>query len=181
MITSQYEDPAQSEAIIADHEEATRFLLDHGGEILMTVPIGVPDDAPRWTLDKFKVAASTLTEIGKRALDMGATMALHPHWGAYVQSPEEIDLIMDLTDPRFYSSLRITAIFTIVTTSIQTVLGVTLALLLNRNIRGEGLVRTLLLIPWLVAAGVLSALPIVIAGLLVQKHLIMGLVSGAGK
>ncbi len=56
-----------------------------------------------------------------------------------------------LADERFYSSLGITAIFTIATTSIQTVLGVTLALLLNRNIRGEGLVRTLLLIPWLVA------------------------------
>jgi len=101
MITSQYEDPAQSEAIIAEHEKATRFLLDHGGEILMTVPIGVADDAPRWTLDDFKVAASTLTEIGKRALDMGATMALHPHWGTYVQSPQEIDLIMELTDPRY--------------------------------------------------------------------------------
>ena len=56
-----------------------------------------------------------------------------------------------LADERFYSSLGITAIFTIATTSIQTVLGVCLALLLNRNIRGEGLVRTLLLIPWLVA------------------------------
>ncbi len=33
----------------------------------------------------------------------------------------------------------------------------------------------------LAAAGVLSALPIVIAGLLVQKHLVMGLVSGSGK
>ena len=54
-------------------------------------------------------------------------------------------------DERFYSSLGITATFTIATTSIQTVLGVSLALLLNRNIRGEGLVRTLLLIPWLVA------------------------------
>ena len=56
-----------------------------------------------------------------------------------------------LADERFYSSLGITAIFTIATTSIQTVLGVTLALLLNRNIPGEGLVRTLLLIPWLTA------------------------------
>ncbi len=56
-----------------------------------------------------------------------------------------------LTDERFYSSLGTTAIFTIATTSIQTLLGVTLALLLNRNIRGEGLVRTLLLIPWLTA------------------------------
>ncbi len=33
----------------------------------------------------------------------------------------------------------------------------------------------------LAAAGVLSATPIVIAGLLVQKHLVMGLVSGSGK
>ncbi|MCY3867313.1 MAG: sugar ABC transporter permease [Chloroflexi bacterium] len=56
-----------------------------------------------------------------------------------------------LADQRFYSSLGITATFTIATTSIQTVLGVSLALLLNRNIRGEGLVRTLLLIPWLTA------------------------------
>ena len=56
-----------------------------------------------------------------------------------------------LADARFYSSLSITAIFTVATTSIQTVLGVSLALLLNRNIRGEGLVRTLLLIPWLTA------------------------------
>ena len=56
-----------------------------------------------------------------------------------------------LMDQRFYSSLHITAIFTVATTSIQTVLGVSLALLLNRNIPGEGLVRTILLIPWLVA------------------------------
>ena len=56
-----------------------------------------------------------------------------------------------LADERFYSSLHITAIFTVATTSIQTVLDVTLAILLNRNIRGEGLVRTLLLIPWLTA------------------------------
>ena len=56
-----------------------------------------------------------------------------------------------LADDRFYSSLSTTAVFTITTTSIQTLLGVSLALLLNRNIRGEGLVRTLLLIPWLTA------------------------------
>ncbi len=56
-----------------------------------------------------------------------------------------------LADERFYSSLGITATFTIATTSIQTVLGVSPALLLNRNIRGEGLVRTLLLIPRLTA------------------------------
>ena len=100
-IRSVYQDPTQSDEIIADHEEATHFLLDHGGEILMTVPIGAPDDAPRWSLDDFKVVASTLNEIGKRTLDMGATMAMHPHWGTYVQSPEEIDLIMELTDPRY--------------------------------------------------------------------------------
>lgn len=100
-IRSEYQDPTQSDEIIADHAESTRFLLDHGGEILMTVPIGAPDDLPRWSLDDFKVAASTLNEIGKRTLDMGATMAMHPHWGTYVQSPEEIDLIMELTDPRY--------------------------------------------------------------------------------
>ncbi len=100
-IRALYQDPTQTEDIIADHEKATRFLIDHGGEILMTVPIGVAETEPRWTLTDFKVAASTLNEIGKRTLDMGATMAMHPHWGTYVQSPQEIDQIMELTDPRY--------------------------------------------------------------------------------
>ena len=100
-IRALYQDPTQTEDIIADHQKATRFLIDHGGEILMTVPIGVAETEPRWTLTDFKVAASTLNEIGKRTLDMGATMAMHPHWGTYVQSPQEIDQIMELTDPRY--------------------------------------------------------------------------------
>ena len=98
---SHYEDPAQTADILADHDESTRFLTALGGDILMTVPRGVGDNEPRWSLEDFKVAASTLNEIGRRALDLGATMALHPHWGTYVQSPEEIDLIMELTDPRY--------------------------------------------------------------------------------
>lgn len=82
---------------------------------------------------------NSVTHWSLTRLDLGQTFIALENYGKL------------LADERFYSSLGITATFTIATTSIQTVLGLSLALLLNRNIRGEGLVRTLLLIPWLVA------------------------------
>jgi inosose dehydratase len=100
-IRSYYQDAAQRDDIVVDHERSARFLVAHGGEILMTVPRNVPDNAPRWSLDEFKIVAATMDEIGRRALDVGAKMALHPHWGTYIESAEEIDIIMELTDPRY--------------------------------------------------------------------------------
>lgn len=82
---------------------------------------------------------NSMTAWSLTRLDLGQTVIGLDNYGKLI------------ADARFYSSLGITAIFTVATTSIQTVLGVSLALLLNRNIRGEGLVRTLLLIPWLTA------------------------------
>ena len=82
---------------------------------------------------------NSLTAWSLTRLDLGQTFIGLDNYGKLI------------ADERFYSSLGITAVFTIATTSIQTVLGVCLALLLNRNIHGEGLVRTFLLIPWLTA------------------------------
>lgn len=98
---SYYENATQRDEIIADHERSTQFLIEHGGEIIMTVPRSVPENAPRWSLDDFRTAANTLNEIGRRTLNAGARMALHPHWGTYIESAEEIDWIMELTDPRY--------------------------------------------------------------------------------
>ena len=98
---SYYQDPGQRAEIVADHIRSAQFLFAHGGEILMTVPRGVPDGSPRWSSEDFKVAAETLNEVGKAALDVGVRMALHPHWGTYIESADEIDQIMELTDPRY--------------------------------------------------------------------------------
>ena len=61
-------------------------------------------------------------------------------------------------DGRFWSSLAHTAAFAIVTVALELVLGLALALAMNRAYRGRGLVRAAVLVPW--------AIPTVVAGLL---------------
>jgi ABC-type sugar transport system permease subunit len=63
-------------------------------------------------------------------------------------------------DPRFWSALAHTAVFTAVTVTLEIVLGLTLALAMNRAFRGRGLVRATVLLPW--------AIPTVVAALLAR-------------
>jgi ABC-type sugar transport system permease subunit len=61
-------------------------------------------------------------------------------------------------DRRFWQALRHTAIFTVGSVTLEIVLGLLLALALNRAFQWRGLIRTAVLLPW--------ALPTVVAGLL---------------
>ena len=54
-----------------------------------------------------------------------------------------------LEDAKFINSLRITAVYTVFTLSIEIVLGVAVALILNTDFSGKGMFRTLFLIPML--------------------------------
>ncbi len=60
-----------------------------------------------------------------------------------------------LTDPAWWQAVKNTFIFTVVSVSIKTVLGVAVALALNAHFRGRGLIRAAVLNPW--------AIPIVIS------------------
>jgi ABC-type sugar transport system permease subunit len=61
-------------------------------------------------------------------------------------------------DPRFWSSLRHTLFFTVVTVSLELVLGLIIALAMNSAFRGRGAARAVSLLPW--------AIPTVVAALL---------------
>lgn len=50
-------------------------------------------------------------------------------------------------DHVFWKSLRVTLYFNVIVTPLQTVLAILLALLVNRRLRGIGLIRTILLLP----------------------------------
>lgn len=65
-----------------------------------------------------------------------------------------------LESAEFWSSLWITVQFTLLVVTSVTVLGVLIALLLNLEFRGRGLLRTLILLPW--------AIPPVVNGLMWQ-------------
>jgi multiple sugar transport system permease protein len=50
-------------------------------------------------------------------------------------------------EPRFYNSFWLTIYFTILAVGIETVLGVSIALILNREFRGKNLAKFILLLP----------------------------------
>src|SRR5690606_17141075 len=53
-----------------------------------------------------------------------------------------------LTDPQWLASLRNTLIFAVVSVSLETVLGVLIAVLLNASFPGRGMLRAAMLVPW---------------------------------
>jgi trehalose/maltose transport system permease protein len=55
-----------------------------------------------------------------------------------------------LADPQWWRAVRNTLVFAIVSVTLETVLGVAIALLLDTTFRGRGLVRAALLVPWAV-------------------------------
>jgi inosose dehydratase len=58
---------------------------------------GNEDEIP----DKIKAMAPFLNELGKIAQDAGMEIGIHPHVNTIVETPAEIDMIMELTDPRY--------------------------------------------------------------------------------
>ncbi|MBN2199210.1 MAG: sugar ABC transporter permease, partial [Candidatus Aminicenantes bacterium] len=55
-----------------------------------------------------------------------------------------------LRDDRFWNALKNTSYFTVMSVGLELVLGISIALLLNRSFRLKGLVRAIVLIPWAV-------------------------------
>lgn len=53
-----------------------------------------------------------------------------------------------LTDPQWWNSVSNTVIFAVVSVALETVLGVTIALLMNAAFPGRGLFRAAVLVPW---------------------------------
>jgi multiple sugar transport system permease protein len=88
-------------------------------------------------------------------------MSLHSWFASSVTSPEFIGLAnfkrAFVEDERFRNAIWLTIYFTVLATALQVVLGVALALLLNRSFRGKGFFRSVFLLP-MVATPVAIAL-----------------------
>jgi multiple sugar transport system permease protein len=57
-----------------------------------------------------------------------------------------------LSDPTFWNSLGVTAYFAVATIVIEMTLGLIIALVVNYNFRGRGILRAAMLIPWAIPA-----------------------------
>jgi inosose dehydratase len=49
----------------------------------------------------FKKLGQLLSEIGKRAVDLGVPVGYHNHMGSLGEAPDEVDRIMEAADPRY--------------------------------------------------------------------------------
>ncbi len=69
----------------------------HSIQGMMDVPVF--DKKPYFTEEEWKRFAHGLNEVGRLAKEKGMSLAYHHHMGTGVQTFEEIDRLMDMTDP----------------------------------------------------------------------------------
>ena len=92
-------------------EKARRWsaaIKELGGEMLMVVPGrrgGEDVDAAKslaepFGLDEFKQMADTMNRAGEIAKQNGIDATMHPHWGTAAESRLEIEVLLDLLDPK---------------------------------------------------------------------------------
>jgi len=92
-------DPAAEASIIAEHVGHAKFLRDAGGLYLQLI-----DERPKGRAVEpadIQRLGRLLTEIGKRVADLGVQAAYHPHMGSIGEKPNDIDRVLDASDPRY--------------------------------------------------------------------------------
>lgn len=95
-------DPEFEKEDMATHTKHARFVRDVGGHYLQ-----LTDSRPKRALapPDYRRLGRLLTEIGKRSADLGVPVAYHNHMNAIGERPEEVDWVLDATDPRYVKVL----------------------------------------------------------------------------
>ena len=85
---------------IEKHLNNAKFVKAVGGRYLQVTDSARPKDRQPAAAD-FKQLGKVITEIGKRAADIGIPVGYHNHMASLGEAPEEVDRIMDAADPRY--------------------------------------------------------------------------------
>lgn len=95
------EDPAQRQLVLDNARKAMKFLADFGANHLMVFsPERTKPGAD--TPAAFQEMCARCNQIGELAGEMGFTAGLHNHMNQMVQTQEEIDRFMSLTDAKLF-------------------------------------------------------------------------------
>ena len=94
--TVSVESPENEE--IAKHAGNAKYAHDAGSLYLQVI-----DAKPKRavTAGDYKTLGRRITEIGKRSADLGVKLGYHNHMESMGQSPEEVDRVLDASDPRY--------------------------------------------------------------------------------
>lgn len=105
-----FSDPAYLEQELADYRKHAEFLHDMGSKVISTAEVGgslhfdprrTPHEKKVLRLDEagWQSLAEGLNAAGSIASEYGLKLTYHHHGGTVVEQPDEIDRLMELTDP----------------------------------------------------------------------------------
>ncbi|NOU69871.1 myo-inosose-2 dehydratase [Paenibacillus sp. LMG 31458] len=105
-----FSDPAYREEELKAYREHVQFLKEMGSTVISTAEVGgslhfdprrSPNEKEVLRLDEagWQSLAEGLNLAGAIAQEYGLKLTYHHHGGTVVESPEEIDKLMELTDP----------------------------------------------------------------------------------
>ena len=93
------QDPARRGEMVANARAAMEFLKEFGAKHLVVFSpnrnLGKADGA-------FQAMCESFNEVGRAAGEMGFRAGLHNHIGQMVQTPDELDRCMKMTDPKLF-------------------------------------------------------------------------------
>ena len=94
-------DPGQRGKVLENARNAMKFLADFGANHLVVFPPG-RGNSQATPPEVMREIATTCNQIGELAGGMGFTAGLHNHLGEMVQTQEEVDQFMAMTDPKLF-------------------------------------------------------------------------------
>ena len=95
------EEPAQRQQVLDSARSAMKFLADFGANHLVVFSPG-RDRPGANTPAAFRELCACCNQIGELAGGMGFTAGLHNHMGQMVQTQEEVDRFMSMTDAKLF-------------------------------------------------------------------------------
>lgn len=92
--------PGKEADEIAKHLRHARFVREAGGLYLQLTDSARPKDRKPQP-DDFKKLGAALTEVARRAVDLGIAVGYHNHMNSLGEAPDEVDRVLEATDPRY--------------------------------------------------------------------------------
>lgn len=94
-----FHDASQKKQIMASFQESIDSLKFYKGKNMIIGPPG--SRAGDSHAELIRKSAPLLNELGKIAIEQGVQIGIHPHYNGIIETPEEIHLAMELTDPKY--------------------------------------------------------------------------------
>jgi inosose dehydratase len=95
----RFSDPGQADDVVAYNTRVARFLAGLGVDRIVFGPRG--PRTGKTTADEIRQIARTMNAAARRTADLGVLACMHPHLGTEIQDQDEIEAVLDATDPAF--------------------------------------------------------------------------------